>query len=162
VIQTKNDFLLKAPLPDAEVVAIAQSAWRYEQEGHNWSGRSPRTLLTRRELLYFSPHKYGGDALILWSYLEGQHAAGGASFAIDREAMAAAQTLPRWTTWRYRQAIKALLELGLLEFVRGGHRRSNQTFAPYQYRLKRPVAGGRQNTTKTGVGGSASSDEVEP
>ena len=62
--------------------------------------------------------------------------------------MARAQTLPGWTGWRYRQAIKTLLELRLMEIVGGGYRRGDQTFAPYQYRLKRPVAGTRQDTTR--------------
>jgi hypothetical protein len=81
---------------------------------------------------------------------------------LDREAMAEADLLPGWSPWRYRRAIEALRELGSLEIVGGGYRRGDQTFAPYQYRLKRPVAGTRQDTTRTGGGGPTSSDEAKP
>jgi hypothetical protein len=162
VARTRNAFAYEAPLPDAEVVRTAHSVWRYEREGRNWVGRAPRTIIGREELLVFAGHKNGGDALLLWAYLEGQHAQRAEPLVLDREAMAEANLLPGWSAWRYRQAIDALRELGLLEIVGGGYRRGDQTFAPYLYHLRRPVAGTRQDTTRTGGGGPTSSDEGEP
>jgi hypothetical protein len=162
VAQNRNAFAFEAPLPDDEVISTAKSAWRYECEGRNWAGRSPRTILSREELLFFAPHKKGGDALMLWSYLEGQHARRAEPLVLDRIAMTEANLLPGWSQWRYRQTIKTLLALGLIEIVGGGHRRGDQTYAPYQYCLKRPMAGSRQDTTKTVGGGPMLFDEFEP
>jgi hypothetical protein len=162
VARTRNAFAYEAPLPDAEVVSTAQSVWRYEREDRNWVGRAPRTIIGREELLVFAAHKNGGNALLLWAYLEGQHARRAEPLVLDREAMAEANLLPGWSAWRYRQAVETLRELGLLEIVGGGYRRGDQTFAPYLHRLKRPVAGTRQDTTRTGGGGPTSSDEGEP
>lgn len=149
VARTHNEFLLAAPLPDSEVISIAKSAWRYEQEGRNWIGKSPRTILTREELMIFAGHKRGGDALLFWAYLESQHARRKVAFALDREAMARERMLPNWTAWRYRCAISALLELELLELVEVGKRRKNKKLAPNKYFLRHPSACFRQNATGT-------------
>ena len=148
VAETKNNFAFASPLPDSEVVATARSAWRYEQENRNWVGRSPRTVLTREELFFFAHHKAGGDALILWAYLDGQHSGRGA-FTVDRQAMAAANVLPDWTAWRYRRTLDTLRALGLLVRVGGGERRADKTLTPHLYRLERPMAGSRQYATRT-------------
>ena len=149
VARTHNDFHFEAPLPDTEVTDVAQRVWRYEIEGRNWSGKSPRTILSREELHVFARHKNGGDALLLWAELAGQHARRKTAFAVDREAMARANVLPGWSGWRYRQAIEALRELDLLVLMEGGERRPDKTFKPYLYLLRRPEAESRQHVTQT-------------
>jgi len=158
VARTRNAFVYEAPLPDAEVVRTASSAWRYECEGRNWVGRAPTTVLDREELHLFAGHKNGGDALLLWSYLEGQHAKRAADIVVDRKAMAAANLLPEWTEWRYRKAIKALRDLQLLRLVAQGGSQ-NRRFGPHRFRLVRPVERFRPNTMKTSPPASIRKDE---
>ena len=138
-------------MPDSEVVGIAKSAWKYEREDRNWVGRSSRAILSREEILYFAHHKKGGDALLLWCFLIGQHATRKEAIVVDREAMAKANLLPGWTAWRYREAIKALRELQLLRLVEGGQRRDDLTFAPNRYLLASAMAESRQYATGTVV-----------
>ena len=151
VARTRNDHLFEAPLPDSEVLATAQSAWRYEVEGHNWVGRSSRTILAREDIDVFAHHKKGGDGLILWTLLNSQHK-NRKHFVVDREAMAAANVITGWTAWRYRKAIEALCELGILIPVSNRRRRADKTWQPTHYRLVRPTAGSLQYVTRT-VGG---------
>ncbi len=144
-----NDSRTEVPLPDYEVCSCAAQAWKYQREGRNWVGGSPRTILTREEQFYFAEHRHGGDALLLWCYLEAQHAKRSSAFAVDREAMARDNVLPGWTAARYRKAIKVLRELCLLVLVEGGVRRSDKTLMPNKYLLRRPLVHSHQNATRT-------------
>ena len=138
VARTRNEFAFEAPLPDPEVIDVVKRVWGYEIEGRNWVGQAPRTILTRNDLTIFARDKNGGNALMLWTHLIGEHAKRKSAFALDTAAMARADVLPGWTRWRYRRAIKTLRDLELLELVEIGQRRTNKTFAPNLYFLRRP------------------------
>jgi hypothetical protein len=153
--RTFNATEFSVPLETDEVEKTAQSAWRYEHEGRNWVGRKPRVVVERGALLLFASHKNGGDALILWGYMKGQHAKREAPMVLDRESMMRADVLPGWTAWRYRKAISTLLDLKLLERIDFGRRRQDKTFAPYLYRFVNAVAGARQYVTRTPAAGVA-------
>lgn len=155
--QKINDEILEPPLAETEVVKTAQSAWRYQCEGRNWIGRSPRIQFTMDELMAFAGHTKGGDALILWGLLTSLHGHRNEPIAIDREAMAAAQLLPSWKAGRYRTARDALSDLSLLELVNQGGMTGTGRTSPNLYRLITSVAASRHNTTRTPRFGSKQS-----
>jgi hypothetical protein len=107
------------PLPDADVVKTACSAWDYEQEGRNLVGRGK--LLTTPDAMFKAliSRPRGVDALALHLLLRSTHKAG-AQFAVSSKAMARDQTLPGWSHVRVRKAKDILVDGGFLKVVSWG------------------------------------------
>jgi hypothetical protein len=108
------------PLPDADVVKTACSAWGYEQEDRNFVGRGK--LLTTPDAMFKALISLprGVDALALHLLLRSTHKAG-AQFAVSSKAMARDRTLPGWSHVRIRKARNNLVDRGFLKRVsRGG------------------------------------------
>jgi hypothetical protein len=103
VVRTRN-LDCDPPLPDAVVVAKAQTAWRYQQEGRNLVGRG-RALVMSHEI-YDVLWNEDRDALALYWHLRRFH--WGREFVLAK-AMAAAMGwgLPKW-----KEARDALRRLG--------------------------------------------------
>ncbi len=104
VAQTLNAEF-EPPLPDAEVVRTASSAWNYTLRGSNWFGRGAFVVTAHDEidrLLEANP-----DALILLMYLRRHHWA--REFVV---ANGLAEHMPggRWTLKRLAAARKLLIE----------------------------------------------------
>jgi hypothetical protein len=127
------------PLPDAEVEKVARNAWTIDRGGRNRvanSGQGPVVDVGCRwvaRLASFSP-KHGGDALLLYIILRGQHAARdkrGERFAVAARAMKRDQVLT-WTEGRFRLATKVLVAFGLLVPVKqGGHGKGDVTLCRF-------------------------------
>jgi hypothetical protein len=108
------------PLPDADVVKTAASAWKCERDGRNFVGRGK--LLTTPDAMFRALISLprGVDALALHLLLRSIHDAG-AQFAVSPKAMARDQTLPGWSHARVRKAKNTLVDRGFLKVVsRGG------------------------------------------
>lgn len=128
VALTLNDQMPE-PLPEAEALRVAESAWGYEEAGNNWCGSGgvvaiPRTAL---DLLKSNPNAY-----LLYSVLKAEHDGIRKEFAVAPFAMAEAGLIPGWSHRGYRAARDALTESGLLVLVRQGGRGKRD---PSIYRL---------------------------
>ena len=111
VVRTRN-LDCDPPLPDAVVVAKAQTAWRYQQEGRNLVGRG-RALVMSHEI-YDVLWNEDRDALALYWHLRRFH--WGREFVLAK-AMAAAMGwgLPKW-----KEARDALRRLGFIRCIHPG------------------------------------------
>ena len=112
------------PLPDAEVLKTARSAWRYEVEDRNWVGRTGRVYLTADEIAKLITYPRGSDMALLLLTLRRAHW-DHEVFAVSPKAMAAAGVIPGWrrSPDRYRRALALLIESGFLHLqYRGGSR----------------------------------------
>jgi hypothetical protein len=115
-----NETSCDPPLPEADVVKTARSAWTYEQEGRNYVGRGK--LLTTPDAMFRALISLprGIDALALHLLLRSTHNAD-AQFAVSPKAMALHQSLPGWSHARVRKAKNILVNEGFLKVVsRGG------------------------------------------
>jgi hypothetical protein len=113
VVRTRN-MDCEPSLSDVEVVSIASSAWRYQEEGRNLVGRGRALVIdhsTFDRLISKSP-----DAWLLYSHLLRQH--WGRDFVLSKP-MAASMGwgLPRW-----RAARDALEKLGFIRCIHPGGR----------------------------------------
>ncbi len=106
------------PLPKNVARTTAASAWRYEQEGRNCSGREPRVFVTTTEADVFGNN---ADALLLWIKITLQQGATKSEpFALSAAGMRAKGFVPKWSTRRYRTARDWLIENGFLAVVHKG------------------------------------------
>jgi Bifunctional DNA primase/polymerase, N-terminal/Primase C terminal 1 (PriCT-1) len=96
-------------MPDADVVKVAQSAWRYEQEGRNLIGRG-RSLVTTHSLIDELIGE-SQDAFILFTLLRRHH------WGRDFVAANAMADQLGWTRKRFAEARGVLVLLGLIEEV---------------------------------------------
>jgi hypothetical protein len=119
-------------LPEAEIRKAVGSVWRMHAEGRLWAsdGRQ-RVYFTDQEFGLLSGDERGADALMLLFRLKLAHW-NRATFAAVPDAMASAQVLPGWAHGRYRNALRTLVTLGLLEVTRAGGRGAGD---PRQYRF---------------------------
>lgn len=111
VVRTRN-MDCEPLLPDAEVMSIANSAWRYEQEGRNLVGRGHAMVIdhgTFDRLISKSP-----DAWLLYSHLLRQHWA--RDFVLSK-AMAPAM---HWGRPRWENARDTLVDLGFIHCIHPG------------------------------------------
>jgi Primase C terminal 1 (PriCT-1) len=116
VVRTRN-MDCEPPLSDAQVVSIATSAWRYEEQGRNLVGRGQAMVIkntTFDTLITESP-----DAWLLYSHLRRQH--WGRDFVLSK-AMAAAM---RWGHPRWKKARDALVALGFIRCIHPGGKGPN-------------------------------------
>ncbi|MCO5157488.1 MAG: bifunctional DNA primase/polymerase [Aquamicrobium sp.] len=102
------------PLPDAEVLKIVASAWKYEMEGKNWFGHGARIVFEADEVDSLAASN--PDAFALLTILRRHH--WGRDFVL---AKAFAESLG-WTLPRFKSARAELLERKLIECVHAGGR----------------------------------------
>jgi hypothetical protein len=117
-----------AQFTDAEIVKAATQAWKYQQEGRNWVGQKATQMYTADLPKFFGPLPHGMDALGLYLLLSTEHAARlarGDLFRLVIPAMVEQGTIPGWTADRFRNAMKTLATVGLLECVHQGTGRGN-------------------------------------
>ena len=108
------------PLPEADVLKTANSAWKCEQEGRNYVGRGKLLITPDAMFKALISLPRGVDALALHLLLRSTHNAD-AQFALSPKAMARDQTLPGWSHVRVRKAKDTLVVGGFLKRVsRGG------------------------------------------
>jgi DNA-binding XRE family transcriptional regulator len=107
------------PLDSAEVEKTVRSVWDCEERGENWAGKEPRVFLTRSEHEVLRAHKHGADAFFLLAELRFSHWDRN-EFAAAPEAMAKADVIPGWGHQRYRNALKALVDTGILAITHEG------------------------------------------
>jgi len=111
-LQIFNEGIRAGPLSDSEVTSIAQSAWRYEIEGRNWSGTGDPA---NRALDLIGN---GSDAALrLFLVLRKCHARRNAAFAVSPAAMAKANVIPNWTKHAFRRARDELVDRRVLVCV---------------------------------------------
>lgn len=117
------------PLPEAEALRIAESAWKYEEKGANWCGAGGVVAIPRAalDLLKSNPNAY-----LLYSILKAEHDGIRKEFAVSPRGMADAGVIPGWSHKGYRAARDVLTESGLLVLIRQGGRHGND---PSLYRL---------------------------
>jgi hypothetical protein len=125
---TFNNTACSSPMPPAEVVKTAASAWAKEQAGDNWFGRGERVVLQHSEidrLLYEAP-----DAFLLLTALR-RHHWGPREFVI---ANAMAETMPGggWRRQRFAAARAKLEAAGEIEMARP----PSKANGPALYRFK--------------------------
>jgi hypothetical protein len=112
VANTVNDDF-DPPLPLTEVTKTVESAWTYEVTGRNWAGSEAKVQLTASVIEVLISHKYGPDATLLYLKLRLSNSSR-PMFAASSKAMARDQVIPGWAHGRYRNALYALREVGLL------------------------------------------------
>jgi len=112
VVRTRN-MDCEPPLLDIEVVSIATSVSRYQEESRNFGGRGRALVVSNAD--YQRLRKEGGaGAALLYCDLRSQH--WGRDFVLAK-AMAASM---RWGVPRWRAARDALVELGFIQWVHPG------------------------------------------
>jgi len=112
VVRTRN-IDCEPPLSDTEVVNIAASAWRYQEEGRNLVGLGRAFVVSNAD--YKRLREEGGaDAALLYCDLRSQH--WGRDFVLSK-AMAASM---RWGLPRWRRARDALVKLGFIHCIHPG------------------------------------------
>jgi Bifunctional DNA primase/polymerase, N-terminal len=102
-------------LPD--IAKCAKWTWQKRLEGKLYSAANTAISLTRQENFALAQLKHGSDAFALLAELRAQHCGSkrkGKSFPLCRRAMARDNIMPNWKEGRYQQAIKPLLETGLV------------------------------------------------
>jgi Bifunctional DNA primase/polymerase, N-terminal/Primase C terminal 1 (PriCT-1) len=113
-----NEEHMQPNLSGSEVIAIANSAWRYEENGMNSFG-GPRTLSVPDERVFqaLCTRPAGSDAIVLYLHLQRAH------FWRDEFilAQAYAQTLG-WTKDRFLKARLALVETNIIKRISQGGR----------------------------------------
>jgi len=111
VVRTRN-MDCEPPLSDAEVLRIAASVWRYQEEGTNLGGRGRAMVIDNR--VFDTLMAKGPDAWMLYSHLRRQH--WGRDFVLSK-AMAPAM---HWGVPKWKNARGALVELGFIACVHEG------------------------------------------
>jgi hypothetical protein len=107
------------PLPLSEVTKTVESAWNYEVTGRNWAGIEAKVQLTSSMIEVLTSHKSGPDATVLYLKLRLANSSR-PNFAASSKAMARGQVIPGWAHGRYRNALYALSEIGLLTVIHEG------------------------------------------
>jgi hypothetical protein len=125
VVRTRNMDCLP-PIPDAEVVKTATSAWRYEITGSNWVGRKAKAVTDLDEILAL---RHDPHAALLLSFLRVNYPIPNDAFAIDQVKVAA---LLGWNRRTVNKRIHTLIQLGLLKRIHRGKGIGD----PHLYRLK--------------------------
>jgi Primase C terminal 1 (PriCT-1)/Bifunctional DNA primase/polymerase, N-terminal len=123
------------PLPDAEFIKTAKSAWRYEVTGRNWAGRKARASTDREEILAMS---HDPAAAMLLMLLRVSHPLPDDRFAIDQIKTA---ELLCWDRKTLRTKIESLIACRRLKRVHVGRGKHD----PHLYVL----AGDRGEKTDT-------------
>jgi hypothetical protein len=125
-----------SPLPDAEVIKTAHSAWECETGGRNWiaSGRHRPQATEPVGLIWKAP-----DAFLLWNVLRHYNAERD-RFLVANE-MAKIMPLNGWDRERFSRARGVLLELGYIVRIKGAN--SGQ---PAEYRWGLCAAADREGT----------------
>jgi hypothetical protein len=116
VVRTQNDAACEDLLPDAEIVKLVASAWRYQKQGRNFSAGGGSVVGTTFDEIDTLAQAHP-DAFALLVILRRYH------FQHDRFALANAMAGEKlkWTIRRFRTARDALVEAGLIQCVhRGG------------------------------------------
>ncbi|WP_237213333.1 bifunctional DNA primase/polymerase [Falsiroseomonas oryziterrae] len=129
ILQERNKTQCRPPLRHKEVLRIARSAWRYQEEGRNWVGSAGVAQLPRAEFKALrSP-----EALWLLATLRFAHGSRQGTFAISPKAMARADAARGLGAATIRDSVRELLDAGLLEQVhRGGKGKGDAS----KYRLR--------------------------
>jgi hypothetical protein len=115
-----NHIFCDPPLPVAEIVRSAQSAWSYQTQGRNFSGRGGFGCSSELQQRIGDP-----DALWLYGVLMRAHAsklATGASFAISAKAMASSGAAAPLGAMRIRKARDRLIAADVLQQIYIGGR----------------------------------------
>jgi DNA-binding XRE family transcriptional regulator len=123
VAERINGENFEAPLPPAEVEKTVRSVWDYEERGENWTGKEPKVSLTRSEHEVLRAHRHGADASFLLATLRFSHWDRN-EFAAAPKAMAKADVISGWGHQRYRNALKALVDTGILTVPHQGGSRN--------------------------------------
>ncbi len=145
-----NEVECEPPLAWELVDKTAASAWGYQVRGKNRVGRGRyvRVPETRLERL-----KDDADAFLLDTVLRLKHQGLRTRFAASPRAMERADVLPAWSAKRYRCAIAALVERGVLARLRSGGRgpRDPHLYGFAEGSPEAPVLGAEiaPNTNKT-------------
>jgi hypothetical protein len=111
------------PLVDEVVIKRAAQVWKDREAGQltRWLGRNATVTITADEQAKLcAMDRNGADAVVLLIKLRAEHGARckrGEMFALAAEAMARAQTIPRWHWKRYAAATKLLLRAGFIVLV---------------------------------------------
>jgi hypothetical protein len=114
------------PLPDNEVVKVAQSAWGYEERGENWIGRGGRIVSFTIAMSIFLAAAHT-DAFALLAILRRQHWA-----PVDFILSNAMANSLGWSLRRFRSARDYLVECGKLRCV---HRAGGGPHDPPKFQL---------------------------
>lgn len=111
------------PLSEDEVSGICKSVWNYQRDGRNFVGLAQRVYIATEELDALARKSGGSDALMLLLSLRRAHW-NRPVFAASPDAMARHSMVPGWANspHRYRRALLALVEVGLLSIVHRGGR----------------------------------------
>lgn len=143
VARTFNAYSCLPGLPEGQVVKTARSAWRYQQDGRNWSGGPSLAVFTTDDVkrLIHNP-----DAFAFLAKLNVTHGARPTPFALDARAMRLANVMPGWGRNKYMAVIETLRTTGDLNRVYTGGKKPND---PHLYRLSRkgPKTGPNSNRT---------------
>lgn len=122
VARTFSNEMCDPPSPDDEVVRTANSIWKMLIEGRLWSGPAEqRANVTAPEASQLAARKHGGDGLVLLIKLRLVHWQR-QQFAASPKAMAKAQVIPEWGPQRYRNALNALVDCGIVVVIHEGGR----------------------------------------
>ncbi|MDF1735170.1 MAG: bifunctional DNA primase/polymerase [Minwuia sp.] len=135
---------LPEPLPSDEVARTARSAWRYQLTGRNWIG-SNKDREVKMGLYQSNP-----DAALLLSLLRDHHGLFAKPFAVSPKAMADAALIGKWAAARYRKAIRALVDSGIIEQVHEGGAGPGD---PSKYQWCKRGYGSYPNKQEHGCGG---------
>lgn len=132
------------PFGQPEIEKTARSAWKYETEGRNWAGRAARIEVPAEEIATFISHGHGADMALLFLVLCRANW-DRRQFCASPKAMALHDVIPAWghSDRRYRRALKALVETGLLRIEKqGGSKRGDASIYSFSPEVGQRGAGG--------------------
>jgi bifunctional DNA primase/polymerase-like protein/primase-like protein len=113
VIRTRN-MDCEMPLPDAQIIKLTHSAWRYEQEGRNLAGRGRAMVMANAT--FDALIAESADAWLLYSHLRRHH--WGRDFVLANAMAASLGWRGGGGLVRFRAARDALIRLTLIKLVR--------------------------------------------
>jgi len=105
------------PLPDAEILHVAQSAWKYESRNENWAGTEARTVLSASEAALLRANPEAGFFLLLIRLNRGGR---DEPFAVSPEGLRRVNFMPGWGERKYGAVRNWLAEAGFLSVVHQG------------------------------------------
>jgi hypothetical protein len=122
VMRTANAGL-SVPLPDGEVVRMVGSVSAYRDAGRLMvPGMTESTLILPASIADHAMATGNLDVAGLMMLVRKYHGEPGKTFALSPPALAAANKINGWSPNRYRYAIRAAIDLGLLTLVHAGGR----------------------------------------